>query len=62
MLIICKYNQIHTTIPTKGKALPDINWLRSEDRIFFNSGQAALRKNWHMPYSEAGQTLTSLNE
>ena len=35
---ICKYNQIHIKIkmlPTKGKALPDINWLRSQDRIFF---------------------------
>ena len=48
-------------LPTKGKALPDINWFRSQDRMFFhvwstglgmvNSGQAVLRK---LAYSEAG--------
>ena len=35
---ICKYNQIHTKmtiLPTIGKTLPDINWLRSLDRMFF---------------------------
>ena len=35
---ICKYNQIHiniTILPTIGKALPDINWLISLDRMFF---------------------------
>ena len=31
---ICKYNQIHITITKKGKALPDINWLR-RDRMSF---------------------------
>ena len=30
----------HYHLPTKGKALPDINWLRSLNRMF---GQAALR-------------------
>ena len=31
-----KYLQIHN-LPTKGKTLPDIliNWLRSQDRMFF---------------------------
>ena len=36
---IYKNNQIHKQIPTKGKALPDINWLRSQDRMFFTPGQ-----------------------
>ena len=66
---ICKYNQIHiniTILPIKGKTLPDINWLRSLDRMFFiavvcmvNCGQAALRK---LAHTQAGQTLASINE
>ena len=35
---ICKYNQIHikmSILPTKGNALPYINWLRSLGRMFF---------------------------
>ena len=62
---ICKYNQIHIKLPTKGKALPDINWLRSLDRMFFTPvvwstvGRQHLRK---LAYSEDGQTLASMNE
>ena len=63
----CKYNQIHIKnfiLSTKGKALPDINWLRSLDRMFHacgmvNCGQAALRK---LAYSQGGQTLAPMNE
>ena len=32
---ICKYNQIHIKLPTKGKAMPDINWLRSRQNVFY---------------------------
>ena len=36
---ICKYNQIYIQITTKSQTLPDINWLRSQDRMFFTPGQ-----------------------
>ena len=39
---ICKYHQIYSCtykLPIKGKALPDINWLRTQDRMFFTPGQ-----------------------
>ena len=36
---ICNYNQIHLKLPTKGKALPDIIWLQSQDRICFTPVQ-----------------------
>ena len=60
-----KYLQIQsntlkiTILPKKDKELPDINWLRSLDRRFFNCGQVALRT---LAYSQAGQTLASMNE
>ena len=51
----CKYNQIHikiTILPTKGNALPDINWPRSLDRMFFKPvvwstvGRHSARQHW----------------
>ena len=36
--VFCIHNQIHikiTILPTKGQALPDTNWLRNLDRMFF---------------------------
>ena len=50
-------------LPTKGKALSDINWLGGLDICFhacsINCGQPALRK-W--AYGQPGQTLTSMDE
>ena len=57
---ICKYNQIH--IKKNGKALPDIKGSGVKTECFsllVNSGQAPLSK---LAYSEAGQTLASMNE
>ena len=53
------YLQTHKNyhFTNKGKALPDINWLTSLDRMLFtpvNYGQAGLRK---LVYSHPGQTL-----
>ena len=55
LVCICKYNQIHikiTILPTKGNALPDINWPRSLDRMFFKPvvwstvGRHSARQHW----------------
>ena len=50
-------------LPTKGKALPDKNCLRRQNVFhacdMVNCGKAALGT---LAYSEAGQTLASMNE
>ena len=57
---ICKYNQIHKKIPTKGKALPDITGVKTGCLSHLvRSGQAPLRR---LVNSEVGQTLASMYE
>ena len=61
---ICNYNQIHiniTILPKKGKTLPDINWLRSHFMSMVCQLWAG-RQQRKLAYSQAGQTLASMNE